>query len=118
MTDSPTENSVLEMYDRYERRWKSCEGWRPIETAPKDGMHIIVADFSIGAIGYGYFRGAREPVPFMAVAHYWGDTDVPGDNGFYLSAGASAGCDDQPLRVTHWRPLPAPLSTGFVGSGI
>lgn len=106
---------VLDMYDHHERRRRTMNGWRSIDTAPHDGMHIIVANFSIGSIGYGYFRQCREPVPFMTVAHYWSN---PGEEGFYLSAGASSEIDDSPLRVTHWRPLPEPLSTGFAGSGV
>lgn len=107
----------LTIYDMYDnpRRYRATNGWSPIETAPKDGMHIIVANFAVGSIGYGYFRQSVEPVPFMTVAHYWAH---PGEEGFYLSAGASSPVDDQPLRVTHWRPLPAPLSSGHARNAI
>lgn len=98
--------TILDMYDRNGRRGQP-RGWQTMETAPKDGMHIIVADFTPGATGYGYFRGAQDPVYFCTVAHYW---NVPGEEGFYLSAGASSETDDCPLRVTHWRPLYEPLS--------
>ena len=104
-------NRILAMYDQGKHR----APWRPIDTAPKDGMHIIVADFSVGAVGFGYFRQARDPVPFMTVAHYWAH---PGEEGFYLSAGASSDIDDRPLRVTHWRPLPVPLTSGHAGNGL
>jgi len=111
--DHVSTETVLDMYEH--KRRLAMNGWYPIESAPKDGMHVIVANFSIGSIGYGYFRQAREPVPFMTVAHYWSN---PGEEGFYLSAGASSEIDDQPLQVTHWRPLPAPVSTGNAGSGV
>ena len=94
-------------------RWKAMNGWKPIEGAPRDGRHILAADFSPGA-GFGWFNGVN--VPFMAVVHYW---PQPGEQGFYLSSGASSEIDDQPLtRLTHWMPLPEPLGTGFAGDGV
>ena len=87
--------------------------WRPIGSAPKDGSHILVADFSIGAIGFGWWYGKREPVAMQTVAHYWA---APGEEGWYASVDSVG---ESPLHVTHWQPLPVPLTTGYAeGSGL
>lgn len=86
--------------------------WRPIESAPKDGTHVIVADFSIGAVGFGYFHGKVEPVPMQTAAHYWSN---PGEEGWYASVDSVG---EHPLRVTHWQPLLPSLTTGHAGGGV
>lgn len=89
----------------FSQRRTFYDGWKPIESAPKDGRHVLLADFTLGATGFGWYNGIN--VPWMAVAHYWSN---PGEEGFYLSSGASAECDDAPLTwATHWMRLPEPL---------
>lgn len=70
----------------------SWSAWQPRETAPKDGTHFLAADFTHGAIGFGYFKGHTMAQPMMAVVHWYdGDPsdDAPGPgrvgSGFYTS---------------------------------
>ena len=74
--------------------------WQPIETAPKDGQHILAAIFNDG-VGFGYYQG--KTVPMQAVVHYW---DAPGDEGFYTSVNEVE--PQSTFKATHWRPLPQP----------
>lgn len=77
--------------------------WQPIETAPKDGRHLIAADFTSGAVGFGWCGNLKLYQAFMDVVHWFED-------GFYSS---TYGADQQEpfLRLTHWMPLPPPPST-------
>lgn len=70
--------------------------WSTAESAPRDGSHILVAQFN-GGTGFGVCGGVRQP--WQAVVHYWAN---PGEEGFYLSSGDSGG---PPVSFTHWRPL-------------
>lgn len=72
--------------------------WQSIGTAPKDGTHILLCDARRGFDKYWTFN--QQP-PF--VAHYW---PVPGEEGFYLSGGATE--NDEPLFATHWAALQEP----------
>lgn len=63
------------------------EGWRPISTAPRDGLHILIATRSfIGGVVQAYFD--------------------PGDGCFRDFEG------DTYEDATHWQPLPAPPLKG------
>lgn len=77
--------------------------WRPIETAPRDGTHILVTVLDKG--GFGYCGGKRQD--WCAVVHYW---PHEGEEGFYLSTGAT-GFDDRPMDCTHWIPLGSPAAS-------
>jgi hypothetical protein len=72
------------------------EQWNPIENAPRDGAHILVADLSENSTGFGIYGGKR--VPWQAVAHWWAN---PGEEGFYLSSGDPGSA----LKPTHWKAL-------------
>ncbi len=72
-------------------------GWRTKESALCDGSHILVTD-----LGRGGFGGTPQQ-DWCAVVHYW---ENPGEEGFYLSTGASSEIDDRPMSFTHWMPLP------------
>lgn len=87
---------------RERRRAAEDEGWQPIETAPKDGRHIIVADMTPGRGGFGYCDTSdpKNPQPWTAVVHWWSH---PGEEGFYLSSG---GADERAITgITHWMPI-------------
>lgn len=80
------------------------EGWQTIETAPKDGTHILVADFTKGSTGFGHCGESRVHQYFMDVAHWF-------DDGFYASS-YGGGQSEPFLRLTHWMPLPNPPAKG------
>ena len=62
-------------------------GWRPIETAPKDGTTIILANGERAGIGFW-----RE---FTQSGYPW-------RNWFFNML------NSQPYAPTHWQPLPPP----------
>ncbi len=64
-------------------------GWRPIETAPRDGSAILLCEMPYDWIAVGKWRGPEHsPVPWVI------------ESGFQVGA-------------THWMPLPpAPESEG------
>lgn len=74
-------------------------GWQPIETAPKNGTHILacISDRPFG------WRDLKALPPIQTVVHWYDDPDEPG---FYTSVNEIA--PDNPFSATHWRPLPAP----------
>ncbi len=81
------------------------ETWRESASAPKTGEHILVSRF--GGRGFGLSGGKW--ADWCAVVHYWSN---PGEEGFYLSSGASNDIDDQPVGFTHWMPIPAERPEG------
>lgn len=76
-------------------------GWQPIATAPKDGTHILAC---IADKPFGWTIDGPLP-PVQTVVHWW---HVEGEEGFYPSVQQWEGPDDQPLSVTHWKPLDSP----------
>lgn len=90
--------------------------WRPIESVPKNGTHVLVADLK-AKDGFGYIDG--KPM-------YWADVAHWADNGLYSSwFGMVAECDERAITwCTHWMPLPAPetgdnqLPTPDEGNGV
>jgi hypothetical protein len=76
-------------------------GWRPIDTAPKDGTHILA-------------RGVRGEVSPPTTVHWFGPPDLPGlrAGGWYISVQQDEGPKVHP---THWMPLPAPSEEARAG---
>lgn len=76
------------------------EGWRPIETAPKDGTNLIVFT---GIVQLAAWRKddnmTEEPAQWLADAIDWN----------------SRGWASQKLKPTHWRELPAPPAAAIPG---
>lgn len=66
--------------------------WQPIETAPKDGTRVLVADEDV----------------WMAVARYWPC------NSYWIEDAASGMKLNPP---THWLPLPPPPQSPQVREG-
>jgi hypothetical protein len=72
----------------------AADNWLEISSAPKDGRHILVADFSDDCSNYGYFNGQK--IPAQTVVHWFQD-------GFYPSWHETEASRSFP--ATHWRPL-------------
>lgn len=68
--------------------------WQPIETAPKDGTHILAFRCPIGI----RFTNLTNP---PTVVHWFDDPDEPG---FYTSVNELE--PQTPFRATHWQSLP------------
>lgn len=80
--------SLLEMWE-----------WQSIETAPRDGTHILACDATVAYDEHWTFN-QRPPT----VVHWWSN---PGEEGFYTSVNELE--PQEPFRATHWKPLgPAP----------
>jgi hypothetical protein len=86
-TVAPSESSVIA---------ELSMTWQPIETAPKDGTHILAYR---KPIGIRFTNNTNPPT----VVHWFDDEDEPG---FYTSVNERA--PDYPFNPTHWMPLPAP----------
>ena len=71
--------------------------WHPIETAPKDGQHLMLGMADEQYVAEGYYDEAADAwfPPLQS------DTDMP----------------DMRIYPTHWMPLPAPPSRANQGAG-
>lgn len=69
-------------------------GWRPIETAPKDGAIFLVWFPEQREIGYGNFVPADYAYP-DAYYYFWFDVSEA----------------EMEVSPTHWQPLPKPPVT-------
>ena len=76
--------------------------WQPIETAPKDGSKFIMARFADDGHEPDYEVAQYDP-------HTWPEY-VPVGDGLYRKEERVLGewRNDNPHRMTHWMPLPAP----------
>ena len=68
--------------------------WQPIETAPKDGTVIILADDTSGLVMAGYFFDSGDGFPWVTLDNEC----LPPLNGW----------TDDGSGPTHWTPLPEP----------
>lgn len=82
-------------------------GWRPIETAPRDGSRILVT-------------GQREDGTWWTHAVHWGDDgggpDEDGEEFWNWCVFVGDPCNWQP-GASHWRPLPEPPTNKEGGEG-
>lgn len=82
-------------------------GWRPIETAPKDGRRILAT-------------GQREDGTWWTHAVHWGDDgggpDEDGEEFWSWCVFVGDPCNWRP-GATHWRPLPSPPTNKEGGEG-
>ena len=72
-----------------------AEGWRPIETAPKDGSYLLLWEQYSDAPFVGYWSGGS-----WSVSHEHVDAEGGWD-------GANV-VDALSMPITHWMPIPAP----------
>lgn len=80
--------------------------WQPIETAPKDGTHILVCSAhqpSRRERRARSMQGERSTMP-LAVVCYQIDPTEPDFDGFHAVGGDA----ERPYPATHWMPLPIP----------
>jgi hypothetical protein len=70
--------------------------WQDIESAPKDGQHILAMK---SGTTFGYYGGKYAP-PIQTVVHWWSN---PGEEGFYTSVTEHE--PQHPFEATHWKPL-------------
>ena len=70
--------------------------WQRIETAPRDGTHVLAYRVPPGI----RFTSLTNP---PTVVHWFDDPEEPG---FYTSVNELA--PEHPFNPTHWMPLPAP----------
>jgi len=102
----------------------TVEAWQPIETAPKDGTHILVwfnhdadpyydgdklTDYATWAESGDFLSGEGHAIARWFPQH-WESVDEYG-GGYYLPAWWFALENDdfeRPVNATHWMPLPAP----------
>ena len=90
--------------DQAVERWntrKSDDGWRTMESAPKDGRYIIVGRFGpdqeLKWVKHSRWITAREIA-----------SDEGGEPDEYEDAWTDGEDEFEPCYPTHWRPLPSP----------
>ena len=81
---------------------EAAQAWRPIESAPRDGTHVLARDVPLG------IRITNLTHPPMVV-HWFDYIGDAASSGWYLSHGAG---DGPAVSPTHWMPLPAPPKAG------
>lgn len=94
---SPRFPSDAEIAAIIRKHMQHSRGWQPIETAPKDGTHIIVWPYQ----HMRYKRPMGDKRPGEA---YWHQPGNPEHEGFWIFA---SGLGYRAEHPTHWQPLPA-----------
>ncbi len=88
-------------------------GWRPIDTAPKDGSDIIVGCdvASVWVIHVAFWREVDENL----IAIGW---EAPGDTGWWSYTRNSVTQEKLEgwATPTHWMPLPTPPNRDLKGT--
>jgi len=102
---------------------REAGGWRPIESAPKDGTVVLLycpqGDGSPGST-YRVTVGNWESDPGGITEHrdlegrYLGQDESDGWEGWMSWDG---GFSEDTMMPTHWRPLPAPPAAGGDDAG-
>ena len=84
---------------------QAAEGWRPIETAPKDGRTILLGYFN----SHGKWRTMRgQWISKEYIDEYWEDPEGVEAGWFETPVEAEDPPNCWPTDPTHWHQLPAP----------
>ena len=89
-------------------RLRALTNWQPIETAPRDGTHILgwVPSAYNGMVPFG--EQQAPPDEWYCTSLYWHQDDTfPGVCGWRLSECGFENYNDE-CSPTHWMPLPEP----------
>lgn len=81
---------------------REAQAWQPIETAPKDGTNIILADGKHATVGNWYHEEPYIHEYRDLGGNYAGQDEGDGFNGWVDWSGG--------ITPTHWMPLPPPPS--------
>lgn len=81
--------------------------WQPIESAPRDGTHILIRIEWEPEFDYGWPAGQKLSV-FEALFHDGDWITVISDNDFGVASDPSFTATPARLLPTHWQPLPLP----------
>jgi hypothetical protein len=79
-------------------------GWQPIETAPTDGMWVLLAG---GKIGYGWWDEPKSP-PVVVGQFTHIRNDEYKEDGWWHFAWYDGGFYGEYESPTHWMPIPEP----------
>lgn len=97
--ENETKTGVIAQLTARVEELEQAQGWQPIETAPKDGTHVIFATAYDGKIVHSVHSGA------------WGPA---------YDRGPNAWVEDYDYKIcepTHWMPLPQPPQADSQGEG-
>jgi hypothetical protein len=87
---------------------QAAEGWKPIETAPKDGRTILLGYFN----SHGKWRTMRgQWISKEYIDEYWEDPEGVEAGWFETPVEAEDPPNCWPTDPTHWHHLPAPPAT-------
>lgn len=93
----------------WNRRATASEGtWLPIESAPKDGMSMLLGYFNI-AKKWRTVRGQYMSQDY--INEYWEEPEDGEPGWFETSVEGDDVPNCWPINPTHWRPLPKPPIT-------
>lgn len=92
---------VLENINEESALSAGLEGWRPIETAPKDETDVLL---------YFPLEGLSDTHPKIVIGWWRQNDHWPETSGWVFQNRAVRAYSDA-YQPTHWRPLPAPPST-------